>query len=518
MANNAFSQSQSDKKNKTKENQQLSSENQSKRNRRRQVNTLTCPDYWLLSSRALKKNNIDAISATVKPDGKIEVRQRRANDKLKYFVIDKNSTVRALPIDWSNLRGDMRKRLPGNECLMGKAVLAYIEALKSGKFERVTWRNVNQHGLLAKLKGYYLIDAYGIDQVVNESGPMQPYELKRVYGSTTIFAVNDKTRTASWNNVEQKLGIQGTLKNSKTDDVFVDLYAPVKYLRFKLVESSANQFNEKVWLATIKPGNKICLQWRGDHRNKRCKKHSLANQKKTYYLTDSLPVAKKLLHSISPNIKTVEKKNSKSCPQGAFCNFSGGEYLNAISGNDFQKFRLLDREYLKPLLDKKNEYTKAKDVKILFDLIGFNNDAEFSLLDFFTERYLSHYKNHPEKCLRKNATTLKFSKEVPGTVYVNGYGTETHRSSGYTLTGSYTINSEFVNVCKRICGVDGLGTLLVGGVDAAYNKSRITQVMHGLKQLQDLDCDSSEVKKFEQSLIKFHQLQNKGLYFQRNSD
>jgi hypothetical protein len=174
--------------------------------------------------------------------------------------------------------------------------------------------------------------------------------------------------------------------------------------------------------------------------------------------------------------------------------------------------------YLAALLKKKNDMIQ-EEVRIIFDLFGLNKDKEFSLLNYFTDQYLKNYKKHSPECFDQGGVDINFSKEIPDTVYINGYGSEIGRSGGFSLYGEYKINREFVEICKNVCGVDGFGPFLIGSFDAAYNQNRINNVMLGLTKLrQNHNCKSDAIKQFERNLIRFHQLQNEQLYFQRNSD
>lgn len=449
------------------------------------------------------------IKAHSKSNDTVEVIYVKREQKLERKVFPKIKEV-----DWDYVSMSHKEKDGKSACRKGKATLSFFKALDEGKLSSNNDLQYDNLKLLNKIKGFYLVDMSGVDKISYGGDSMERGVVKRVFGTTTIYKPGDLTRRIIWDSAGQNINIRNTAKNSKTGSIEDDIFSKTKELSFTYLAEMSDTSKSDIWYASVNSKNepKVCVKWKGKHNIATCIEHSNPNPNKKYqyYLTDNLNTAKKIFLKLSLNTDISIASNSNGqCTTGAFCELAGGDYLNAIYKGDIKKVRLLDQKYLKGINDITESMSNDNDiVKGIFNLMTNNNNP--SLLPLLAREYLHDYKNQPKRCFNQGAKKITFNTKTPDIVGFNYYGAEISRTPGIAMYGEYFVNSELVNMCTKVCGARGWGSLLMS------NQVIISSIPNMRK---NYDCNSKEIKQFEKNLRKMQAQKNSGYrnFYQRNS-
>lgn len=197
--------------------------------------------------------------------------------------------------------------------------------------------------------------------------------------------------------------------------------------------------------------------------------------------------------------RAPDAPRKKQCLTQTFCKYKGGDVLNAIYEGNFSHFQKLDAEYTKGYDDfLKSLRTGNQILDNMFKLK--------SIIHSVINEYMFQYKEISSSCLRSQFKTLVFKRRTSDIVLQNIYGVEVHRIPGADLESSYTVNKEFVSICRKVgTAVGGSGLLQEGG-DAWLNKGKRNQVMNGVKEMMNKEpCNSPQIQQFEKNLLNFYQ-------------
>ena len=196
--------------------------------------------------------------------------------------------------------------------------------------------------------------------------------------------------------------------------------------------------------------------------------------------------------------RVADVSHQKKCLTNTYCGYKGGDLLNAIYEGDFEHFRKLDHEYTKGYVD----FLKSQQTG---NAILDNMFKRASIMDALINEYMFQYKSTSGRCLRENFKTLVFKRQTSDIVLENVYGIEAHRISGVDLEASYTVNREFVDVCKETGSAVGGSSLLGQMGDKWFNNGMRIEALFGIKDLMAKEaCDSVEILQFEKNMLSFY--------------
>ena len=176
---------------------------------------------------------------------------------------------------------------------------------------------------------------------------------------------------------------------------------------------------------------------------------------------------------------------------GVFCELSGGTYLNAIYENDAELIEKLDAA-----INKSIERRFAA-IASLSDRLGEEQQA-FSLLPVLADTYLSQYGTHYAQSCSANISEKTVTKDNAYFGMSDRKGVS-NKSTGKTLSYTYTINQDMLALCDRVCDN-------TGGKSERYMVNNTGNIgamntLSGLSKLMtDNTCDSKQVQQFEQNL------------------
>jgi hypothetical protein len=206
--------------------------------------------------------------------------------------------------------------------------------------------------------------------------------------------------------------------------------------------------------------------------------------------------------SISGNAlakRPARVSRSKACLSQTFCQYKGGDVLNAIYEGDFAHFSKLDLEYTKGYDDLLKSLRTGNPI-----LDGMYKRK--SIIHSVINEYMFQYKSTSAGCLRDGYKTLVFKRRGSDISLQNIYGIEVHRIEGVDLESSYTVNADFIPICKVIGSAVGGSSLLHETGDDMFNSGLRTQVLNGVKDMMIRErCDSQRIRQFENNLRIFYQ-------------
>ncbi len=354
----------------------------------------------------------------------------------------------------------------------------------------------------------------GVDNISQPTEPLYSIQLQRQYGTTTIFEAGDFTRHAEWRMAGQNFLLSNTVKNSHTFEVEVDFRGKNENFYFQYDSDASQRYGGGVWKSRqreTQPEN-ACVKWKAEYQDSACIERAVSGQPKTLYLVKDLAIAESLFDDISPDARHTTLAKDEGC---TFCDFSGGEYLNAVYAKNFSRLQELDTQYLR-------DYERGLDNDDNL-VLEFITGQPMPLLNEIVGQYMKGYSGKPEQCFQEGAREITYSYQQPDWVTTDFYGNEVDRFTGGVSIDVYRINKAFIPACDLVCNRHGSLTLQGLMFDKEFEWSRVGKLVKGIEELnQQLACDDPKRRRFESNFVQLFAnanglSANGPLYFERNT-
>ena len=191
------------------------------------------------------------------------------------------------------------------------------------------------------------------------------------------------------------------------------------------------------------------------------------------------------------------------CEDLPFCDLPAGTLLNAIYRGDSTLLKQAELRHQKEFDSRfgKLSSDQAAVVNLLKRIA--NHQYGVGLMVMAANKYMYDYPKWGEQCFATNASAKTFVETVDSNLTINFDGS-IDSEPGEQKQVTYKTNAEFVDLRDRI------GPIYMGA--PSKNKKSLTTsyrlLLEGIENMQrNYDCNSKEVKQFEQNLIRFTQRQ-----------
>jgi len=182
------------------------------------------------------------------------------------------------------------------------------------------------------------------------------------------------------------------------------------------------------------------------------------------------------------------------------CTLPAGDLLQAIYDGDFMgQYRIISG-YLGELYRASGGSEGLSHMTLLVYAQG---NADMSMLEEMLGYYiLATSRNWADRCYSANSINIPLTTKYADQVYKTLGGIEIGRDKGFTRVTNYRFEPKFSDACRKACNRNG-NFLLAGVAAGGLNKKLgVMETFRGLDQfIQKYDCQSSQVRQFEDNLL-----------------
>ncbi|MEL6869371.1 MAG: hypothetical protein AAFO81_06185 [Pseudomonadota bacterium] len=195
--------------------------------------------------------------------------------------------------------------------------------------------------------------------------------------------------------------------------------------------------------------------------------------------------------------QAMAKQSFGPC-SGAFCEYPGGRYLNAIYRGDLSIVRQIDALHREALAAFKQSQLELAGRMLgdaaakIYDTVA--QPGQVQLLPVVANKYMHAYGMWGDACLDPGAVTQPYRYVTPTVIETDEYGTTT--SGGLVIETTYTNNPEFFPLRDKLASHKGANRS-----DDPANLAVKGAIFKGIVAMtKSGDCRSAEVKQFERNL------------------